>query len=79
MEFIIFVWIICPIAGAIAGSFKERTLVGFLMGLIFGPLGVIVSLGLDGRRLCGKCHTRLNRDDNKKLPTICPSCGTQIN
>ena len=71
MEVLIF-WIICAIVGAIIGSRKERGGMGFLLGLLLGPLGALCAFALDGRMMCAECNSRLNGK-----PNICPFCKAE--
>jgi hypothetical protein len=66
-------WIGCVILAAIVGSRKEAQLEGGLLGLLFGPLGVIAALGLDSRGFCYRCGARLNR-----RPQICQFCHSPL-
>jgi len=61
------------ILGAIIGSFKNAGPIGGLLGLGFGPLGVIGALAIDGRPQCSKCRGRL---DGK--PEVCPHCHVRL-
>lgn len=65
--------IICAILGAIVASNKNAIGGGFILGLLFGPLGVIVAFTLDNRPKCPKCLSRLERNAE-----ICCHCQTKL-
>lgn len=73
MEYVVVAWIICGVLGAIIGSSKNAAGIGFMLGVLFGPLGVIAAFATDGRDKCSKCQGRLNGK-----PEICPHCGTKL-
>ena len=62
-------WGSCAILGAIAGKDREASDVGMLLGLIFGPLGLIATLGIDGRKCCPECRGRVPSGAK-----VCRSC-----
>ena len=45
----------------------------FFLGLFFGPLGLIASLGIDNRYKCVYCRGRVN-----DRPQICPHCHSEL-
>jgi hypothetical protein len=57
---IVIVSVVSALAGGVAGSGKHATLRGVLMGFLLGPLGVLATLGIDGRRQCPRCDGRLD-------------------
>ena len=65
--------VVHAICGAIVGHGKERTFGGAILGLLFGPIGVITAFALDGRPTCPMCESRLNRS-----PRVCPCCRTDL-
>ncbi|QDU14724.1 Double zinc ribbon [Gimesia maris] len=64
--------IICGIFGAIVGGSKDAGTAGFWLGLLFGPLGILVAFTLDNREKCLQCGSRLDGEAK-----VCPSCGTE--
>ncbi len=62
--------LMCGFLGAVVAARNDAPGLGFLMGLLFGPIGVIVAFALDGRPKCAKCAGRL--DPNA---TVCQHCG----
>jgi len=71
--FIVLSWIASAILGAIVGAQKKEGAQGFVLGLIFGPLGLIASFALDGRLECYRCHSRVNGE-----PQVCPYCRAEL-
>jgi uncharacterized protein YbaR (Trm112 family) len=65
--------IICAVLGAITGAAKNASGAGILLGLFFGPLGVIATLGIDLRYCCPTCNHKLNG-----TPKVCPQCHTEL-
>lgn len=39
MEFFVGFWITCAVIGGIIGASKNAPIAGFILGLLFGPLG----------------------------------------
>jgi hypothetical protein len=74
MEFIILGgWLLCGLLGRIVGSQKGAGTAGTVLGLLFGPIGVIVAGFIDARPCCPTCGTRLNQ-----RPVLCPACKTRF-
>lgn len=59
--------------GIIVGRARERGLAGGLLGLLFGPIGVIAAFALDGRPSCPMCESRLDA-----APRKCPHCRADL-
>lgn len=57
-----------PLGGRI-GRARGNHKMGQVLGLFFGPLGVIMVGLSDDRPMCRTCYTRLNGP-----ATICPAC-----
>jgi hypothetical protein len=73
VEFILF-WLLCPILCAAIGSRHGEGLLGFVCGLIFGPLGIIfVLLSKGNRKHCPFCKELVN-----KKATVCPHCQKEL-
>lgn len=74
MELVI-IWLICAFGAAAIASNKEGNVaVAFVVGLLFGPLGVLLALigsGPSGR--CPHCRKKINAK-----ATICPHCQSSL-
>jgi hypothetical protein len=56
------------------GDKRNCSWLGFLAGLFFGPLGIIVAGFLENRPQCQRCGSRLNIDKQNKVYSVCPHC-----
>lgn len=57
MELILFACFLFGLLGAAIGYFRGRVQVGFFLGLLFGPVGVLIVLCLPDIRLrCPECR-----------------------
>ena len=61
-------WIVCALVGAALASEKGRGSHGFLLGLLFGPIGIVIALLLPSR-----AAGRRNQGTKN-----CPYCGTAM-
>lgn len=59
--------------GAVVGSQKNAPVTGFFLGLLLGPLGVLLAWLIDQRDQCGRCGGRLNG-----TPSVCPHCHATV-
>jgi len=78
MEALIGLWLLMGffwgLVAAMIGSPKGQTGTGFLIGLFFGPFGVLIMLFTTGsRRECPYC-----RELVKEAATVCPHCQREI-
>lgn len=63
-------WILCAIAGATIGASKGVAFLGFLLGLVFGPFGIIfAAISRGNRRDCPACLSKIHPQ-----ATVCPVC-----
>ena len=67
------VGIVCGVIGCLLGMSKDAGELGFILGFLLGPIGIIVSAFADGRTPCPHCGTKLNG-----RPAICPGCKTRF-
>ena len=73
MEWVV-IWVICAIIAAAIGGKKGEAGSGFLIGLVFGPIGVLFALLSTGnRKPCPFCKEQIN-----KKAEICPHCRTAL-
>ena len=69
---------------AIVGDSRKHQSGGLLLGLLFGPLGVLMAFSLDGRPQCQMCGTRLPTRPNSHLEGVnsfyphCPACKVRL-
>ncbi|WP_437228383.1 hypothetical protein SH661x_000881 [Planctomicrobium sp. SH661] len=76
MELIFLIFVvagICALAGAAVASSKNAGGGGFMLGLLFGPLGVLISCFLDNRPRCIHCREGITEGAN-----ICPHCRNSV-
>lgn len=67
-----FLLISACVAGALQNNKGESVVKGFLVGLLFGPLGVIAVVATAGRP-CPACRTRIHH-----AATRCPKCCGEV-
>lgn len=65
--------LICGIIGALIGANKNAEGTGCLIGVLFGPLGLLAALATDNRKMCPNCGGRLNG-----TPPMCQHCGRSL-
>ena len=70
---VIVVSLTCGVLGAVMGAQKNAQLIGWFLGFLLGPLGVIAILAIDRRSQCPKCKGRY--DDGAQ---VCPHCGSDL-
>lgn len=73
MEFLLF-WLACAVLGSMIGSAKGAGFSGFVLGLLLGPIGVLIVLVSNGnRRKCPLCAERI-----QVAAKVCPHCRNEI-
>lgn len=71
---IVFVWLAFAIISAMVGSKKGEGLLGFIVGLLFGPFGLLFVIFSKGNRKdCPFCKEPMNKD-----ATVCPHCQREV-
>ena len=77
MEFLGFVgfwiWLGSFIGAVIVGDRKNAIIAGLLLGLCFGPVGLLAAFGLDARAQCPACKGRLDGYGD-----LCQHCRTPL-
>lgn len=61
---------VCGLLGMVIGHPKQAAALGLLLGVLFGPLGLVAAFAIDGRPKCPHCGGRLNGHVRK-----CQHCG----
>lgn len=73
MEWVI-IWLLCGLIAAAIGAKKGEGCLGFFIGILFGPFGILFALLSAGNRIkCPYCHESMN-----KKATVCPHCQRAI-
>ena len=73
MEFII-LWIACAFIGGKIGGKKGQGGTGFILGLLFGPVGCLMILAMSGDTVdCPHCRSKIS-----PKATTCPKCAKDI-
>jgi hypothetical protein len=75
MSLLVPVWFLCGIIAAAIGSKKGEAAIGLIVGLIFGPLGILFVILSTGRhrKTCPLCMERIHRD-----AVVCPRCKRDL-
>ena len=66
-------WFCSAIVGGIIGSGRNSAGAGFVLGLLFGPIGAIAAFALDGRVRCPQCANHIDTD-----VLMCPTCRAEL-
>ena len=67
-------WIfVFGVLGWLVGARKDSETFGAILGVLLGPLGVLIAALIDNRPMCQQCGTRLNAS-----PKICPGCREAV-
>jgi len=75
MTGVLIFWVLCGIVSSAIGASKGSPGVGFALGFLFGPFGIILVLFIKGdRRQCPYCHEYIDPTALK-----CPKCQTDLN
>lgn len=73
MEFVV-IWVLCGIAGSMIGARKGLGCEGFALGVLLGPIGLLIAALMQGdRRPCPFCR-ELVRDG----AAVCPHCHRDL-
>ena len=68
--FLFILWIVGFIVAMAISVPRGNAIIGFLLGLLLGPIAILVVLFIpDSRPRCMHCHRVVERDD-----IICPYC-----
>ena len=73
MGFIV-LWIACAVIGGFIGGNRGRGGTGFILGLLFGPVGCFMILAMSGDRVnCPHCESKIS-----PKATSCPKCTKDL-
>lgn len=73
MEIIIFL-LLCGFISSLIGNKKGETISSFFLGVLLGPIGIIIVLLTKGNRItCPYCRKLINSEATK-----CPYCQSEI-
>jgi len=76
--FVIAVWLLTAAIGAALGATKGRSNEGFALGLLLGPIGLIIALLLPAKPMAGARRCPLCRETVADDATVCPHCQREI-
>jgi hypothetical protein len=65
---LLWTWVGSIVCGAIAGQQGGSMWNGFLLGTLFGPIGVLAAMSMKKPRICPKCEKPIP-------PPLCPACA----
>ena len=67
------IWLLSAVISTWIGAKKCQPVGAFFLGLIFGPLGIIIAAGSSSRCTCPFCMELVH---HKAI--VCPHCGRDI-
>jgi len=75
MEIAIIFWLLCGIVAAMIASKKGEGFLGFIVGVLFGPFGILFALLSTGRnrKTCPHCKELIHKD-----ATVCSHCQRNV-
>jgi hypothetical protein len=69
MDYVV-IWLVCGFIAAMVGSRKGAGGTGFCLGILLGPLGILIAVFMKGsRRQCVYCKELIH-----PKATVCPHC-----
>jgi len=70
----IFIWLLFGIVASIIGSQKGSGCLGFMLGILLGPFGVLIMIFVPGnRRTCPYCKELIHKEAAR-----CPHCQKDL-
>ena len=74
MELFVLNWLFCCVLATLIGAKKGFGYLGFFLGILLGPIGLIIVLLLArNRQLCPYCKSRIHLE-----ATVCPKCQRDL-
>jgi hypothetical protein len=75
--------LVCGIVGYLVAIPRRAGRLGWMLGWLFGPLGVVAAFAFDNRPRCPQCSTSIQSLGKDKYgvvqwPKICPNCHAEI-
>ena len=71
---LVLIWLACIFAATVIGGRKGSGAAGFFLGLLLGPIGVLIVLVMSGDRVsCRYCKEMIQRGAIK-----CPHCQSDL-
>ena len=68
------IWFLFGIVAAMIGKRKGEGLLGFIVGILLGPIGILIVLFSKGnRKICPACKEFIHKD-----ATRCPRCQKEL-
>jgi len=74
MVFGLVAWILCGVAAGMIGSGKGQGCLGFILGFLLGPFGIVFALLMKGdRKQCPLCKEYISKNSKR-----CPKCQADL-
>ena len=71
---LIFIWLACGVVAALIGNRKGEGCLAFVVGVLLGPLGILIALFSRGnRKTCPHCKELVHRD-----ASACSHCQRDV-
>ena len=68
---IVIIWLICGVIAAMIASQRQAGCLGFILGVLLGPFGIIAAFFIGGKQ-CLFCKSKIDTS-----ATVCPKCQKQ--
>ena len=70
----VLIWLLCGVAAAMIGNQKGEGCGAFIIGVLFGPFGILFAILSKGnRKVCPFCKERIHKD-----AIACPKCQRDL-
>jgi hypothetical protein len=72
MYVVFFIWLACGVIAGMIGAEKGEGCCAFVLGVLLGPIGIVIALLVKGnRKRCASCKELIHKD-----ASACPKCGS---